>query len=484
MKKFAILALAAVMVLAFSMPAGAIENIFGGYWRTRAVSQQNFSGADLSGAVTTGVSFNLNSSTGVVTAATVVKGAGQSLQRVDTRTRLYWTAAINDKLKLVNKFEMDAVWGNNVAYTSGDYGRIGADGVNIEVKNTYAEIIGGGLWRVGTQPNYLARGFLFDDDATSLLYLYPAETWSIAAVWLKAVEGGIGDDENKKDVDAFVIIPTFHIGEAVKLAPYWLYQMSDNGAALAGSQYRLQSNAGGAVGAPLGEIGWHTFGLDVDVKLKPVDLWGTFIMQTGDAEIGAVNGPKVDFSGYMTALGASGTVGPVNLWGKWIYMSGDSDGVANAGVGQPGGAPATNNDINSFVTTLGTSYYWSEIMGFGLMDQQASAGSPGDFNASFNIGGWNIFGIGAEFMPMEKLSIGLDLWYAAVNENYIGAGSGSELGTEIDLSLSYKFMDALSLDLVAAMLFAGDQTYYQVPGSGMPESEDPYELGAQVSFSF
>ena len=85
---------------------------------------------------------------------------------------------------------------------------------------------------------------------------------------------------------------------------------------------------------------------------------------------------------------------------------------------------------------------------------------------------------------MEKLNIGLDLWYAAVNENYGPAGSGSELGTEIDLSLSYKFMDALSLDLVAAMLFAGDQTYYQVPGAGMPESEDPYELGAQVSFSF
>jgi hypothetical protein len=475
MKKLTIFALAAVLVLAFSMPAAALENIFGGYWRTRAVSQQNFSGKQETATATT--------------------NPGQDLQRVDTRTRLYWTAAINDKLKFVNKFEMDAVWGNNTAYNQVDYGRIGADSVNIEVKNSYMEVVGGGLWRVGTQPQYLARGFLFDDDAASLLYLYPAETWSIAGVWVKAVEGGTGKDANKADVDALVITPTFHIGETFKINPYWLYQMSDNGAGIGGTQYRLHSNGGGPVGAPvplgasLGEIAWHTIGLDVDVKLKMVDLWGTFIMQTGDAEVGAVNGPKVDFSGYMGAIGASGNIGPVSLWGRWIYMSGDDDGVGNAGIPNPktGGA-ATNNDVNSFVTTLGTSYYWSEIMGFGLMDQQTSAGAPGDFNASFNIGGWNIFGIGAEFMPMEKLSLGLDLWFASVNQDYIFAvtgqgGAGEELGTEIDLRASYQFMDALNLDLVAAMLFTGDQTYYQAPGNPV-ESEDPFELGAQVSFSF
>lgn len=474
MKKFAILAVAAVMVLAFSMPAGAIENIFGGYWRTRAYSQNNFQGYDASGMTTTTTTFSWGDSavTPINTTVTTT-GDGQDLQQVDTRTRLYWTAAINDKLKLVNKFEMDAVWGNNTNYDSENYGRIGADGVNVEVKNSYMEVVGGGLWRVGIQPQYLARGFLFDDDAASLLYLYPAETWSIAGVWVKAIEGGEGDDQNKKDVDALVITPTFHVaGDMVKINPYWLYQWSDDGSGLANSQ----------VGAPLGEVSWHTIGLDVDVKLNVVDLWGTFIMQTGDAEVGAVNGPKVDFAGWMTAIGASGNVGPVSLWGKWIYMPGDDDGVGNAGIAQPNGNAATNNDINSFVTTLGTSYYWSEIMGYGIFDNQVSAGAPADFNGSFNLSGFNIFGIGADFSPMEKLTVGLDLWYASVLENYTGnAGAGDELGTEVDLSLSYQFMDALNLDVVAAMLFAGDQTYYQVPGAGMPESEDPWELGDRKS---
>jgi hypothetical protein len=36
MKKFAIISLAALLVVAFTMPAAAFESIFGGYWRTRA----------------------------------------------------------------------------------------------------------------------------------------------------------------------------------------------------------------------------------------------------------------------------------------------------------------------------------------------------------------------------------------------------------------------------------------------------------------
>ena len=46
MKKFAILALAAVMVIALTIPAAALENEFGGYWRTRFTNQGHFDGED------------------------------------------------------------------------------------------------------------------------------------------------------------------------------------------------------------------------------------------------------------------------------------------------------------------------------------------------------------------------------------------------------------------------------------------------------
>jgi hypothetical protein len=46
MKKLLVLSLAVVMVLAFTLPASALENVFGGYWRTRFIHQENFQGND------------------------------------------------------------------------------------------------------------------------------------------------------------------------------------------------------------------------------------------------------------------------------------------------------------------------------------------------------------------------------------------------------------------------------------------------------
>jgi hypothetical protein len=116
MKKFAIISLAALLVVAFTMPAAAFENEFGGYWRTRAYTLQNFNGSEPGG-----------------------DEGNTSL--VDTRTRLYYTAKFSDNFKFVNKFEMDAVWGGDVNPNNAlrDYGDIGADGIAVEVKNSYVD---------------------------------------------------------------------------------------------------------------------------------------------------------------------------------------------------------------------------------------------------------------------------------------------------------------------------------------------------------
>ncbi len=98
MKKFSILLVAAIMVLALTMPAAAFENEFGGYWRTRFVTQMGFSGTDDSRYNTKDYNFT------------------------DTRTRLFYTAKFSENLKFVNKFEFNATWGQN-----GGYGQLGAD---------------------------------------------------------------------------------------------------------------------------------------------------------------------------------------------------------------------------------------------------------------------------------------------------------------------------------------------------------------------
>jgi hypothetical protein len=68
------------------------------------------------------------------------------------------------------------------------------------------------------------------------------------------------------------------------------------------------------------------------------------------------------------------------------------------------------------------------------------------------------------------------LWLANLAED--NAAGDDDLGTEVDLKATYQLVEGLNLDVVAAMLFAGDATN---PG---PNDEDPYEIGARLSLSF
>ena len=95
MRKALVILAAVTLVVAFTVPAVALEHEFGGYWRTRAYMNSDFDG--------TGSEAN-------------------DLSQVDTRTRLYYTAVFSENFKFVNKFEFNNTWGD----TEG--GDIGADG--------------------------------------------------------------------------------------------------------------------------------------------------------------------------------------------------------------------------------------------------------------------------------------------------------------------------------------------------------------------
>jgi hypothetical protein len=412
MKKFGILALAALLVVAFTVPAMAVESSFGGYWRTRFITQQNFSGDD---------------------------SEAQDLQRVDTRTRLYYTATFHENLKFVNKFEFDAVWGDQ------GYGDIGADGVAVEVKNSYADFnLGDFNFKVGVQGATLARGFLFSDDFAGSVITYKGETFAFPFIWIKAYEGGMGLDANDADYDYYAIAPVFSMG-ICKINPYMLYAYSDN--------------AGPYTGNTISEIDVYYIGLDLDFNFDGGGAWFTGIINGGESET-PVTGNTVDRSGYLLGAGGNMDLGPVNIYGQIFYATGDDGNDAS--------------DDDSFFSPAGSSYYWSEIMGFGIFDQQDSANSPDD-----NITNILAFNLGVAFSPMEKMKVNIDLWNASLDEPNV-AGGDDDLGTEVDLKITYKLLEGLNLDLVGAYLFAGDGTYKPVAG----EDEDPYELGARLSLSF
>jgi hypothetical protein len=392
MKKFAVVLFVALLGLALTVPASALEHQFGGYWRVRMYNNTDFDGEDND------------------------VSRDKELQQADTRTRLYYTAIINDNLKFVNKFEMNATWGD-----SSSYGDIGADGLSVVVKNSYVDFnLGPANVTLGTQGGTLNRGFLFDDDFSGAI----VGVAGLTAIYAKAEENGDGSGD---DAQAYRI--SYDIGgDAFKIVPSITY------ADLAA-----------------GDSNWW-IGVDADGNAGALGYWATLMYEGGEEG-------EDDRSAFLVDLGVS--VGLSDAFGIHVeafYATGDDD--------------ATDNDLNDFTALPGQSHYWSEIMGYGLIDKQVSDGSCAD-----GITDILAANLGVSFSVTEKLTLGADLWWAQLAED--DANGEKDLGTEIDLSAGYTIVEGMKLDMVAAYLMAGDATT-----GGVADDANPFELGAQFSISF
>jgi hypothetical protein len=406
MKKLLVITLAVLLVGAFTVPATAVDHEFGGYWRTRMYNMTNFSGDD--------------------------SGAADN-QQADTRTRLYYTAVLSDEVKLVNKFEMDATFGD------GTRGDIGADGQNFEVKNSYADFnLGDFNIKLGTQGKCMARGFIFCDDFTGAIARYVADDMVIPFIWIKAYEGGTGDEANDFDVDYYAVDPVFSMGD-LKINPHLMYIASTDASAWS------STNANE-------EVAVYFLGVSVDYAADMFSAWFTGIYEAGSVDL--TSGDDLDVAATLAAVGGSFNMDALSIHAQAFYATGDDD--------------TGDGDANDFFVPKGASYYWAEIMGYGTIDQAVSAGSPAD-----QITNITALNVGVD-IPMDKLNLTVDIWNANLVED--NAAGDTELGTEIDVTASYQLLEDLKLTVLAAYLSAGDAT-----GGG---DENPTELGAMLSLSF
>lgn len=232
--------------------ASAVENEFGGYWRTRMFVQDEFT-------------------------------PGESYFRVDNRTRLYYTAKFNDDFKFVNKFEFNSNWGDM------DGGDIGADGSTWKVKNSYIDAnFGATRLKLGIQGAAIARGFIFDDDFSGAMVTANLGNVAVTPFWI-AVQS---EDAGGQDFDRnyFGATAGVKISDAISLTPYFLYDA-------AGSGSTDVTDAVTDVTTSVAAGDWDNWylGTDFDMKMDAVSLWGTLIYNSAeimdddrDAFLGAV----------------------------------------------------------------------------------------------------------------------------------------------------------------------------------------------------
>jgi hypothetical protein len=251
----------------------------------------------------------------------------------------------------------------------------------------------------------------------------------------------------------------------------------DGSAAQAKNSYILADYnflaSGAGVRVPATKVDLWSAGVEYDGKIGIFDLGATGIFQFGDIKF--FNVENVDAKGYLFDLFGGVNLGPANIHAKGIYASGKKH-------------DDTSTEINQFITfgpktDWGTSYYWAEIMGAGIIDNTVPSGAPGDKISNVWIGN-----LGASYKLLADLNFVADLWYARHAEDVQIATPASapyqyssDLGWELDLVATYTIVDNLKLDLIGAYLWAGDCITRSVDPNG---SANPIELAAQLSLSF
>ena len=197
-------------------------------------------------------------------------------------------------------------------------------------------------------------------------------------------------------------------------------------------------------------------GLDVDATFDSFSAWGSFIFNTGD-RINSTNRNKKNQDGYLVAGGADVGI----FHGQAFYASGEKDKTGT-------------KDSDAFIGAPGQSYYWSEIMGLGIFDNTASAGSPGA--QITNIIAANV---GVTLKPMDKLKLDFDVWWASLDKD--NQNGDKDLGIEFDAKATYALMDDLNAEFVFAYLLADDATVLAPETSN---NKDAVEVGARLSLKF
>ena len=364
MKKLFVFALAAVLVVMFSVPVtAAVKHKFNGYWRTRFYTYDN-------------LDYQENSS---------------SLQAVDTRTRLKYTAVLHDNLKLVNYFEMDAIWGKNPKDSS--YGDIGADAVAIEVKNTYADFNFANLqWQIGTQ-NFAdaTGGFVYNDDMTGIKINYRADNYVASLRWIRWYEGygttQFGGQGNGVDYDVYDFIFNYKAGNH-RIAPFITYMKTNDGGGLAGTAGEPQD--------------LYFLGANYEMKFGNYKWWVNAIYEGGSID------DSTDVTAYVFDTNLSGKWGQWGAFVRFSYASGDDDVTDGDWEGWyiPGGKAGSVSNL-------------SELWGDGKFDVTKPAMSPGKEPSD-----WMHFGLGTSYKMSKAWNFKLSWW----NLNLAQDGAASQSG--------------------------------------------------------
>lgn len=492
------LALVCALTATTAVPALALENEFHGMYRLGGVAS-NFVGSEAASYYT----YN-----GSNMFAQDISKAGNNRKDqhpsnatfLDQRARLLYTAKIDDELKLVTKFEVNARWGdqNYGAGISGG-GAVGSDMVNLRTKNVYLDYdfnLGIPMnAKIGIQSfgdSY--KGIFFDNDAAAAIFKAKLEKGSVTAGFSRFADNGSLNSYASVTNNTGGANPTpntngnlFGGGLPVTTqdnstmtsgiaygdvsTDYWFldgkYDINKN-LSVGGSYYLLYSDIAQKLSGTNATAKYkervHMVGVNATGKVGPAVVDGFFIYQLGKTT-------SKDISAFAANLGARMPVGPGTLRSELLYMSGDdgNDAKTTHGftvIGGECGYMKSGMQIlardNSLVMTRNNALFYDNNAGQGIM----------------------LATLGYDLPLSKKLMFSSNVGYGAVESRnqHIVASSGSDLATEINISLPYKPKDTLTIAPRFAYAFLGD--FYKGQAAGGKTPDDLYLASLVMSLAF
>jgi hypothetical protein len=430
------------------------------------------------------------------------KDSHDAVRAVVQRYRWWFDASIDDKYGGTIGLEWNWTWGQDAgstvknplgAWPTGAGGAHGQDQTDVTRLN-HAYIwflvpgtpvkVTSGLQNFTVDPD----NFVFDgSDWFGIKVQVPVikGMFNVEASWMADDEGSSRNFDSD-ETDYYVLNLTGALTKEITGGFYNVWgHVRHNGAVTLGAgrtSFVAGSNPFAALGAPgytEGDYLWHGIYANYISKQFYGRLHFNYLHANIDDQGTALD---PDLSGWALHGRAGVALGPTHVGLRGWYFTGNDDDAADA----------TDPEYNRWVAP-DSFFVPLEILYRGARDWWLSAANyqhPG--------GSWGL-ALEADWQVTKKLVLDLIAAYvgatdkedklrsAGATSTYrsgVNDNNDKDLGIEVNLRATYKIYSALSLDLVAAYLFAGDGLDFADGAGGFESADDAYEIFYRLRFRY
>jgi hypothetical protein len=530
MKKFTVISLAGLLILAFGATAYAQEVKLdfraSGFIDAQTHFSVNVPPLNPAGAAIYN-SLPADYQAFVANVGTQTNAVNRKVSYWDSRMHLAFDAVMGKELSGRLMFEIDATrWGSNpgrnvsVLSDSGNYGYWSTDRTAIEVKYVYFDV---GLpyfgipvpmtVRVGAQPMAIRPWFFAATDGTGVSGGIKIDPVNINPFYFKPKEGSdwINDDSDIYGLQVSAKVSTFTVGG------YGVYYNMNSYPLWVGSSYSAFGWGPGAFPVVNGtsESNFYWFGIYADGKAGPVDLQLDAGYEFGKVRTkGNSNSENVKYSGWASRLKIDFPWEKLNFGVIGMYASG-SDANKSSATGIPGtnaadGTPSTK--VTGWMVPVGSEqgaangesvvYYGMEAgasggQGFGVnhnYNQHSKGAFGGTWFAklygSYKVTPWYKITLQGLYIG-DTTSHGNTIGNARKYVGYTGARAGllrddNFIGVELDLLNEIQIYKNLTFKLFGGYMWAGNamDLYSGTIATGNFDMKNPWAVRTRLMYTF